>query len=119
MPSCLGIHSIKIISEDEAISALQDTNQTNVQCEKTIRAITLVEDHTRVEWDDKKDDIRILKAIIFKLDDKELAFQGDYTIPLIDVFKGDNTKEKLKIPGDEFADDPETIFISDKFFVKL
>ena len=111
--------SIKKISEDEAISALQDTNQINIPCEKNIRDITLVEDHAHVEWDGKQDDVRTLKAIIFKLDDKELTFQGDYMIPLIDVFKGDNTKEKLKIPGDEFANDPEATFTSDRFFVKL
>lgn len=111
--------SIKTITEDEAISALQDTNQINIRCEEIINSIVLVEDYANVEWDGKKDDVRILKAIVFKFDKKELALQGDYMIPLIDVFKGENIKEKLAIPGDEFANDPETKYSAERFFVEI
>ena len=98
---------------------MQDTNQINIRCEEIINSIVLVEDYANVEWDDKKDDVRILKAIMFKFSNKELTLQGDYMIPLIDVFKGENTKEKLTIPGDEFANDPETKYSAERLFVEL
>ena len=80
--------SIKIISEDEAISALENTSQINVNFNKIINNIVLVEDYIEVEWDNKKDSLRILKSIIFELDDDEIAFQGDYMMPLSILLKG-------------------------------
>lgn len=40
-------------------------------------------------------------------------------MPLIDIFKGDNLKDKLVSPGDEFDNDPETKFKAKRYFVEL
>lgn len=110
---------VKIIQEDEATSALQDTVQINISCNEVIKSITLVEEYTKVEWDGKKDEVRMLRAIIFELENIELTLQGDYMMPLIDVFKGENTKDKLVSPGDEFDGDNETTFETKRFFIRL
>lgn len=110
--------SVKVINEEEAVSALQNTQQINVKCDKVIKGITLVEDHVNVEWDGKKDDVRMMKAIIFKLDDNEVAIQGDYMMPLLDIFKGNNLKNILGTQADEFEDD-ETKYETERFFVEL
>lgn len=110
--------SIKVITEGEAVSALENTQQIDVKCDETIKGITLVEDYVNVEWDGKKDDVRMMKAIIFKLDDKEVAIQGDYMMPLLDIFKGENLKEMLGTQADEFEDD-ETKYETQRFFIEL
>ena len=110
--------SIKVIEEGEAVSALENTQQIDVKCDKTIKGITLVEDYVNVEWDGKKDDVRMMKAIIFKLDDKEVAIQGDYMMPLLDILKGENLKEMLGTQADEFEDD-ETKYETERYFVEL
>lgn len=110
--------SVKIIKEEEAVSALKNTQQINIKSEKIIKGITLVEDYVKVEWNNKKDEARIMKAIIFKFTDNEIAFQGDYMIPLLDFIKGVDVKDKIATQADEF-DDSETIYISKRFFVEV
>ena len=110
--------SIKVIKEEEAISAIKDTQQIEVKCEKTIKGITIVEDYVSVEWDGKKDNVRMMKAIIFKLDDEEVAIQGDYMMPLLDILKGENLKDMIGTQKDEFEDD-ETKYESKRFIVDL
>lgn len=110
---------IKQITENEAVSALQDTTQINIRCGQIIKGVSLVEDYTEAEWDNKKDDVRVLKAIIFKFDGNEIAIQGDYMIPLLDILKGDNVARKFSSPGDEFDKDPETKRKSERFFIDL
>ena len=111
--------SIKLISEGQAISALEDTAQINISCKRIVKNVVLVEDYIEVEWDNKKDSLRILKSIIFQFENGEIAFQGDYMMPLIDIYKGDNLKDKLVSPGDEFDNDPETKFKAKRYFVEL
>lgn len=110
--------SIKVINKEEAVSALQSTKQINVKCDQVIQGITLVEDYVNVEWDGKKDDVRMMKAIIFKLDDKEVAIQGDYMMPLLDILKGENLKDMLRTQADEF-EDSETKYETERFFMEL
>lgn len=110
--------SIKIISEDEAKSALENTEQINITCGEIIERIILVEDHSCVQWDGKNDEAMILKAVIFKFKNNEIAFQGDYMIPLIDIFKGNDLKDKLEMPGAEF-DQPETKYTAKRIFVEI
>ncbi len=109
----------KIIDEKDAISALKDVTQINVEVKKGITGITLVEDYAEITYDDKADSLRILKAIIFKFGKEEIAIQGDYMIPLLDIMKGENVASRLANPGDEFENDPETKFIAKRFFVEL
>ena len=40
-------------------------------------------------------------------------------MPLIDIIKGNDLKEKLLAPGDEFDNDPETKFKAYRCFIKL
>lgn len=110
--------SIKVINEEDAISAFQNTQQISIKCDKVITGITLVEDYVNVEWDGKKDEVRMMKAIILKLDDKEVAIQGDYMMPLLDIFKGINLKNVLGSQADEFEDD-ETKYEAKRFFIEL
>ena len=110
--------SIKVIKEEEAVSALQNTQQINVKCDKTIKGISLVEDYVKVEWNGKKDDVRMMKAIIIKFNDKEIAIQGDYMMPLLNIFKGENVKDMLGTQADEFEDN-ETKYETERFFVEL
>lgn len=110
---------IRTITEDQAISALQNIEQININYNDIIDSITLVEDFTNVEWDGKKDDVRILQAIIFKSGDRELALQGDYMIPLIDIFKGKNLRERLAKPGHDEFNRPDTKFKTDRYFLEI
>ncbi len=110
--------SIKIIDEKEAISALENTDQINVDCGKTITGITLVEDSAEIEWDGKRDETRILKAIIIQFGKEEIAFQGDYMMPLIDIIKED-VLTKLTDSFDELQNDSETKFAAERFLVRV
>ncbi len=111
--------SVKKISSEEAVSALKDVSQINVVCEKIISGIVLVEDYIEIEWDRKKDNTRYIKAIIFKFGEEEMALQGDYMIPLLDIIKGENVVSRLLNPGDEFKEDLETKYSADRFLVEL
>lgn len=111
--------SIKIINEEEALFAFHNIYQINIDFNEILKSITLVEDYSSVERDDKKDDVRILTAIILKFEDEELTFQGDYMIPLMDIIKGENTIEKLSEAGEEFKNDPETKFTAIRFLSDL
>ncbi len=53
-----------------------------------------------------------------KFGNKEIALQGDYMIPLVDIFKGENAREKLAAPGNEF-NQPGTKFNVTRDFVKI
>ena len=108
---------IKQIEESEAVSALEDTVQVNVLFGKVVSGIILVEDYAEVEWDDKKDEARILVSLIFQFGEDEIVFQGDPTIPLIEIIKGIGVSEKLLKPGFEFDDDPETRFKAQRFYI--
>lgn len=94
--------SVKTITENEAVSALKDTAQINVLYGDKIQTITLVEDYYSAEWDSKKDTAQIMKAIIFGFGDREMAIQGDYMIPLLDIIKGENLKDTLTSGEEEF-----------------
>ena len=59
-----------------------------------------------------------MKAIIFKLYDEEVAIQGDYMMPLLDILKGENLKDMIGTQADEFEDD-ETKYESKRFIVDL
>lgn len=111
--------SIKTISEEEAVSALKDVSQINVRSGKVISGITLVEDYVEIEWDGKKDSTRFLKAIILKFKEVEMAIQGDYMMPLLDIIKGDNVASTLLEPGDEFKEDPEVKCNTERIFIDL
>lgn len=111
--------SIKTIPENEAVSALQSVEQIYVNCNETIAGITLVEDYSIVEWDSKKDNIRVLTAIIFKCLNYEFAIQGDYMIPLLEIVRGEDIENHLSQPGEEFKNDSETKSKSQRFFVDL
>ncbi len=111
--------TIKTISENEAVSALQGVTQIYRNYNEVINGITLIEDYSAVEWDGKKDETRTLTAIIFKFLDHELAIQGDYMIPLLEIIKAENTKNRLSKPGEEFNNDPETKFKTQRFYVDL
>lgn len=111
--------SISLISEDEAISALENTAQINVKYNSKIESITLVEDLVDVKWDNKSDNVKTLIAIMFKLDGKEFALQGDYMIPMINIFKGDNLLEEMPSPGYEFGSDSETTYNAKRILIEL
>lgn len=109
---------IQMISESAAISGLQDTIQIDVKHGETISNITLVEDESFVEWDGKTDNVRMLKAIIFEFNGNDIAIQGDYMIPILDVIKGHNVVDNLLSPGDEF-NQPGVRFKTKRYFTKL
>lgn len=111
--------AVKTIDESEAISALQGVEQIFANYNETIKGITLVEDNVDVEWDGKKDEFKSLAAIIFKFSTRELAVQGDYMIPLLEIIKGENAKDYLSKPGEEFDNDPETKFEACRFYRDL
>lgn len=109
---------IKTIDEQDAVSALQDTKQIDVAIEETVKGVVLVQDTTKVEWDGKKDEICILKALILELGSNEIAIQGDYMIPLLNIFKGKEVRNMLVRPGDEF-DQPNTKHETIRSFTKI
>lgn len=111
--------SIKRIGEEEAISFFSDVTQIDVPCNDEAKEIELVEDYADVEWDGKNDSTKILIAIIFRFKDYEMAIQGDYMMPLLDILKGNSLKDNLVRPGDEFSDDPETKFKVTRTYVDL
>lgn len=113
------IFSVKKIKEEEAISALKDVSQINIKSEKIINGITLVEDSVELEWDNKKDNTKILKAIIIKFDDEEIAFQGDYMIPLLDIIKGKDAISRLQEPGYEYRNEPEVKYTVQRNYIDL
>lgn len=110
--------SINTINDNEAVSALQNTEQITVACKETIKGINLVEDFVKVEWDGKYDEVRMLKAIIFKFNKKEVAVQGDYMIPLLSILKGESLKESIDTEADEF-EDSETKYECERSFIEL
>ncbi len=111
--------SVKVIAEGEAVSALKDVTQINVRCGKVLSGITLVEDRVDIEWNGKKDSYRIDKAIIIKFEDGEMAIQGDYMMPLIDIIKGEEVATKLLKPGDEYENHPEVKYQAERIFIDL
>ena len=113
------VFSIKCITEDEAVSALENVEQINIQCDKVISEITLVEDYVEIEWDGKKDSSKILKAIIIRFENDEIAIQGDYMMPLLEIIKGESVTNKLAEPGAELKNDPETKYKTERFFVRV
>ena len=113
------VFSIKKIHEDEAVSALKDVAQINIRWGKPISGITLVEDYVEIEWDGKRDSVKCLKAVILKFSEEEVAIQGDYMMPLLDIIKGENVISKLLEPGDEFKDSPEVKYCAERSFVEL
>lgn len=66
-----------------------------------------------------KGDARFLTAILFKFPGFELGIQGDYMIPLLDIMKGIDIKNRLDKPGEEFDNDPETSFKARRDYVNL
>jgi hypothetical protein len=113
------VFSIKKISEEEAVSALEDVSQINIRFEKVISGVSLIEDTIDIEWDGKKDSTRLLKAIILKFGKEEIAIQGDYMMPLLDIIKGTNVTSKLLEPGEEYKEDSEIKYIAKRFIVDL
>ena len=111
--------SIRKIEEEKAVSALKDVTQIDVRFNRVISEIILVEDCVDIKWDGKQDCFKLLKAIVLKCDNQEIAIQGDYMIPLIDIFKGQNVINMLKNVGDEYKDDEETKFIVERSYTKL
>jgi hypothetical protein len=111
--------SIKKIEEEEAVSALKDVTQIDVRSNKVISEIILVEDSVDIKWDGKQDCFKLLKAIVLKFDNDEIVVQGDYMIPLLDIFKGENAINMLKDVDDEYKNDQETNFIVERLHIKL
>ena len=107
------------IKENEAVSALENTKQIDIKSGKTINDIVLVEENVHVEWDGKIDDVSYTKAIILEFSDEEIAFQGDYMMPLIEIIKGERVKDKLIREADEFADDEDTKYTSQRKYIEL
>lgn len=110
---------VKIISQNEAISALSNVEQIFIKCNEVIEHIKLVEDYADVEWDGKSDSFRTTKAIIFGFSSGEVALQGDYMMPLLDVIKGGCVFESLDKPGEEFDNDPDTKYTAKRFCIDL
>lgn len=111
--------SLKAIGEEGAISALQDVDQVHESYNEIIEGVTLVEDAVKAEWSNKKDEVRTLIAILFKLPGYELGIQGDCMIPLLDLLRGEDLKKRLARPGEEFEGDSETRFEAKRFYVDL
>ena len=111
--------SIRKIDQEEAVSALKDVTQIDVRFNKVISEIILVEDYVDIKWDGKQDCFKLLKAIVLKFDNDEIVVQGDYMIPLLDVFKGESAIKMLKNVDDEYKDDQDTKFIVERSYIKL
>lgn len=107
------------ITAEEAISALVDVKQIDVACNQTIQDIILVEDYSKVRWNGLNDEALILKAIILKLEDREIAFQGDFMIPFIEIIKKPDVKADLLPAGEEFYSDEEVTYQGSREFVSL
>ena len=60
----------------------------------------------------------MMKAVVIGCGDKEGAIQGDYMMPLLNIFKGENVKDMLGTQADEFEDN-ETKYETERFFVEL
>ena len=110
------IHQITV---EEAISALVDVKQIDVACNQTIQDIILVEDYSKVRWNGLNDEALILKAIILKLEDREIAFQGDFMIPFIEIIKKPDVKADLLPAGEEFYSDEEVSYQGNRKFISL
>lgn len=111
--------SIRNIVEDEATSALQDVAQIDVRCNRLITGIALAEDCVEIEWDGKEGSSRVLKAIIFQFGKDEIAIQGDYMMPLLDLIRGENVASKLAKPGGEYENDPEVKYKAERSLLNL
>ena len=111
--------SISKIEESEAISALKDVMQIDVRYNKIISEIILVEDFVNIIWDNKQDSFKLVKAIILKFDNEEIVIQGDYMIPLLDIFKGTDARSMLAHVYDEYKNNQETKFLVNRSYVKL
>ena len=110
---------IKIISEDEAVSALKNVTQVDIKINKTILGISLVEDYTEIEWENNFDTLKELKVIVFKYDSDSYIFEGDYMIPTISIFSGVNAVENIKEPGYEFTKYKDVKFKSSRDIINL
>ena len=111
--------SIKVINECEAVSALQNTEQINIRYDRIIKGICMAEDLSEMKGEGKSDTVHLLKAIIIEFEDEQIMFQGDYMMPLIEFYKGENVIENLLPPGDEFADDPDLKLTAKRLLVQL
>ena len=111
--------SIRKIAEEDAVSALEDVTQVDVRYNKIISEIVLVEDCVDIKWDGKQDCFKLLKAIVLKSDDDEIVIQGDYMIPLLDIFKGTDARSMLAHVYDEYKNNQETKFLVNRSYVKL
>lgn len=110
---------VNVIGEEEAVSALQNVEQINVECGKAISSITLAEDCLEIEWDGKKDISKVLKAIIIGFDKGEIAIVGDYMMPLLDLIKGENVLSNLPRPGEDLENIPDVKYHAERSFVKI
>ena len=110
---------VKQITENEAVSMLENTAQIDVLIGKRITGITLIEDYVEAEWLDKNDTARIMVAIAFRFGEDELVVQGDYMMPILKLIKGKGAIKKLTEPGFEFADDPDTKYKAERFYVDI
>lgn len=110
---------VRQIAEEEATSFLLHVKQIDVPVEQTIKDIVLVKDYSDVIWHDRKDTAIILKAIILKLESQDIAFQGDYMIPLIEIFRGESVIDSLLPAGEEFYSDEEVTYQGSREFVSL
>ena len=109
--------SIRKIVEKDAVSALKDVIQIDVRYNKIISEIILVEDCADIEWDGKQDCFKLLKAIVLKSDNEQIVIQGDYMIPLLDIFKGESAINTLKDVDNEYKDDQETKFMVERSYI--
>ena len=54
-----------------------------------------------------------------KFDNEEIVIQGDYMIPLLDIFKGTDARSMLAHVYDEYKNNQETKFLVNRSYVKL
>ena len=111
--------SISKIDENEAKSALEKVSQIETNINQKIEGITLVEDDIKVFWNEKANTFKTLAAIIFKMASYELGIEGDFMMPLLDVFKVKNAKVCLSKPGQEFDNDKDTKFEARRSYITL
>lgn len=108
--------SVGVIDKD---SFVESKEKIYVECGERIADVVLVNESAHVKWDGKEDEVVCLKAIILKLETSELAFQGDYMMPFIEIIKNADAKACLVREADEFADDPDTSYSCERTFVHL